>query len=189
MVAIKYTGDELWARIERAEQQARDRLDRVAEALDRQEIPYVAVGELAVQFWVAVTDRTALRNAREVDIVLGQDTFRSAIDALKAIGFVHCPIPGKEMLLDESAGRVRIYIAATDSKQSMPTLDDYQVIFGVRVALLESLARMMLSSFTILERLNLLDMLGVGLIDSSWLSRFDIELRLRLQELIDTPDG
>jgi hypothetical protein len=93
------------------------------------------------------------------------------------------------MLLDESAGQVRIYIAATDSKQSMPTLDDYQVIFGVRVALLESLVRMMLSSFTILEQLNLRDMLGVGLIDSSWLSRFDIELRLRLQELIDTPGG
>lgn len=186
MVAIKYTGDELWARIERAEQQARNRLDRAAETLDRQGIPYVAVGELAVQFWVAMADRSALRNARDVDIVLGQDALPAALAALEQTGFVAI---GTDVLLDETGGRVHIHIAANASKESVPTLDDYQVILGVRVASLESLVRMMLSSFTILERLNLRGMLDVGLIDETWLPRFSGQLRDRLQELIDTPDG
>jgi hypothetical protein len=32
-------------------------------------------------------------------------------------------------------------------------------------------------------------MIGVGLIDSSWLARFQPELAGRLQELIDDPEG
>jgi len=189
MVAIKYTGDELWARIERAEQQARNRLDRVTSILDRESIPYVTVGELAVQFWVAVTDRTALRNAREVDILVGEDALPLVIEALKKAGFVHLPIEDKQFFLDETAGRVRVHIAGKERAEATPTLDDYQTIFGVRVALLEPLVRMMLSSFSILQRLNLRDMLDVGLIDSTWLSRFPRHLRERLQHLIDTPDG
>jgi hypothetical protein len=32
-------------------------------------------------------------------------------------------------------------------------------------------------------------MLDVGLIDSSWVSRFPPELAARLQEILDTPEG
>jgi hypothetical protein len=34
-----------------------------------------------------------------------------------------------------------------------------------------------------------MDLLDVGLIDARWLDRLPDELRARLQELIDTPDG
>ncbi|MEX0724957.1 MAG: hypothetical protein WEB58_02435 [Planctomycetaceae bacterium] len=36
---------------------------------------------------------------------------------------------------------------------------------------------------------HLRDMLDVGLIDQSWVSRLPIELQPRLQQLIDTPYG
>jgi hypothetical protein len=48
---------------------------------------------------------------------------------------------------------------------------------------------MKLTSFRRKDQVHLQDMLDVGLIDETWLERFPAELRVRLQELIDTPDG
>jgi hypothetical protein len=39
------------------------------------------------------------------------------------------------------------------------------------------------------ERVDIRDMLDVGLIDESWKARFSTELAERLQHLIDTPEG
>jgi hypothetical protein len=39
------------------------------------------------------------------------------------------------------------------------------------------------------DRMHLRDMLGVGLIDATWPARYPPELAVRLQHLIDTPDG
>jgi hypothetical protein len=39
------------------------------------------------------------------------------------------------------------------------------------------------------NQVHLLDMIGVGLIDASWPSRFSPALGARLQELLDNPDG
>ena len=39
------------------------------------------------------------------------------------------------------------------------------------------------------DRTHLRDLLGVGLIDASWLSRFPPELSNRLKQILDTPDG
>ena len=47
---------------------------------------------------------------------------------------------------------------------------------------------MKLTSFRRRDQVHMLDMLEVGLIDENWLDRFPEELRLRLQELIETPD-
>ena len=53
---------------------------------------------------------------------------------------------------------------------------------------LEALVRMKLTSFRDKDRTHLRDMLEIGLIDSSWTSRFSAPLAARLQQLIDTPD-
>jgi hypothetical protein len=52
---------------------------------------------------------------------------------------------------------------------------------------LEALVRMKLTSFRLKDRVHVLDMIGVGLIDASWVTRFPPELAGRLQELIDNP--
>jgi len=56
MVVIRYTGDALWERIERAVEKVKDRLRRVTQALDAKEIAYAVVGGNAVQIWVAQVD-------------------------------------------------------------------------------------------------------------------------------------
>jgi hypothetical protein len=48
---------------------------------------------------------------------------------------------------------------------------------------------MELTSFLLNDRVDLRDMLEVGLIDASWPARLPPELGARLQSLIDTPEG
>ncbi len=48
---------------------------------------------------------------------------------------------------------------------------------------------MKLTSYRLKDRVHLLDMISVGLIDEAWLDRFSPELRFRLKELLDNPDG
>ena len=53
---------------------------------------------------------------------------------------------------------------------------------------LDALVRMKLTSFRLKDRVHLIDMLDVGLIDQSWCDRLPAELAERLQELIDNPN-
>jgi hypothetical protein len=53
MIEIKYSGDALWDRIERAVEKVKDRLRRVTRALNAANIPYAVVGDNAVQHWVS----------------------------------------------------------------------------------------------------------------------------------------
>ncbi|MCU0961675.1 MAG: nucleotidyltransferase family protein [Pirellulaceae bacterium] len=88
MVQVRYTGDELWQRIERAVEHVKDRLARVTAALDGAGIPYAVVGGNAVQLWVAQVDESAVRNTRDVDIVLNRPDLARAIAALQGRGFI-----------------------------------------------------------------------------------------------------
>ena len=54
---------------------------------------------------------------------------------------------------------------------------------------LPALVRMKLTSYRLKDRVHLLDLIGVGLIDASWKSRLSTELAERLQELLDNPDA
>jgi hypothetical protein len=48
---------------------------------------------------------------------------------------------------------------------------------------------MKLAMFRTLDRVHLRDLIDVGLIDGSWLSRFSPELGSCLQALLDDPEG
>ena len=82
MIPVKYTGDVLWERIERAVEIVKDRLRRVTQALNAAEIPYAVIGGNAVQFWVAQVDESVVRNTRDVDIILNRSDLPRAIEVL-----------------------------------------------------------------------------------------------------------
>ncbi|WP_231603184.1 hypothetical protein [Neorhodopirellula pilleata] len=48
---------------------------------------------------------------------------------------------------------------------------------------------MKLNSWRLKDRVHLLDMIEIGLLDNTWPAKFPIDLGRRLQELIDNPDG
>ena len=72
MVEIKFVGDELWDRIERAVENVKDRRKRVTGALNIAGVPYAVIGGNAVQHWVAQVDESVVRNTRDVDIILNR---------------------------------------------------------------------------------------------------------------------
>ncbi len=197
MVTIRYTGDALWERIERAVEKVKDRLRRVTKALDRAGILYAVVGGNAVQVWVAQVDETAVRNTRDVDILIQRADLDKAIESLEREGFIYRHAAGVSRFLDgpKATARDAVHVVFALEKVRpeyvLPTPDvhESEVIQDTRTLRLEALVRMKLTSFRDKDRVHVRDMLDVGLIDSTWLERLPPVLRTRLQELVDTPDG
>lgn len=63
-----------------------------------------------------------------------------------------------------------------------------RMIAEFTVATLDALVRMKLTSFRLQERVRLLDLLDVGLIDKAWCDRLPPELGARLAEVLETQD-
>ena len=68
-------------------------------------------------------------------------------------------------------------------------IDKYELIEDARTLPLEQLVKMKLTSFRRKDQVHLLDMISIGLIDESWLDRMPHQLRIRLDELLNDPDG
>ena len=65
-----------------AVEKVRDRLRRAAAALEQAEISYAVVGGNAIAAWVAEVDEAAVRNTRDVDILLRRTDLDRAKEAL-----------------------------------------------------------------------------------------------------------
>ena len=57
------------------------------------------------------------------------------------------------------------------------------------VIALEPLVRMKLTSFRLKDRVHIQDLIGVGLVDASWLQHLPSPLAERLKELLDNPNA
>jgi hypothetical protein len=197
MVEIKYVGDELWARIERAVEKVRDRQRRVTEALNAAGIPYAVIGGNAVQHWVAQVDESVVRNTRDVDVILRRADLARAIEALKPAGFIYRHARGVSMFLDGPDAKARDAVhlvfagekVREDSAEPAPDVDEFVMIENARTLPLEPLIRMKLTSFRLKDRVHLQDMASVGLIDETWLARFSPVLAARLKQVLDDPEG
>ena len=197
MVEIKYSGDELWARIERAVEIVKERLRRVTKALNEAEVPYAVIGDNAVQHWVAQVDESVVRNTRDVDIILNEGDLDRAIVALEQVGFIYRRATSVSMFLDGPKAKARdaVHVLFAGKKvreeypEPVPHIDEYELIEGARTLPLEALVRMKLTSFRRKDQVHILDMISIDMIDETWLPRFSPELRQRLQELLDDPDG
>lgn len=186
-----------WKRMIKAVEAVRERACRAAAALQRAGIPYAVAGGNAVAAWVARVDRAAVRNTQDVDILVRRCDFDAVKVALEAVGFEHHNIMDVDCFIDGPEGSprdaVHLLFAGERIRSTYPTpsadvseavsAEDYVVLS------LEALVRMKLNSFRRKDQVHLLDLLEVGLIDSSWLPRLLPEHAARLQQLIDDPDG
>lgn len=196
MANIRYTGDALWNRIERAVDKVRERLRRVTAALDAAAVEYAVIGGNAVQVWVAHVDEAAVRNTRDVDILIRRDDLLRVIDSLGQAGFVFRQASGDAMFLDGPRASARDAVHIVFAQEMVcpehvlpaPDVTECEKIQDLRTITLEALVRMKLTAFRRKDQVHLLDMLEVELIDQSWLGRLPEVLRSRLQELIDNPD-
>ena len=197
MIEIKYTGDALWERIERAVENVKDRLRRVTRALNSANIPYAVIGGNAVQHWVSQVDESVVRNTRDVDIILNESDLDRAIPALEAEGFIYRRAAGVTMFLDGPNAKARdaVHVVFAGQKvreeypEPVPAIEQYELMDDSRTLPFEQLIIMKLTSYRRKDQVHLLDMISIGLLDESWLDRLSLELRLRLEELLNDPDG
>ena len=109
--------------------------------------------------------------------------------------FVYRRAAGVSMFLDgpDAKDRDAVHVVFAGKKvreeypEPVPYIDDYELIENVKTLPLESLVKMKLTSYRRKDQGHLLDMISVGIIDETWLER--LPNALRLQELLDDPDG
>jgi hypothetical protein len=184
-------------RMVRAVEKVKDRLLRAAALLEKAGIPYTVVGGNAVGFWVASVDEAAVRNTQDVDILIRRDDLEAAKAAFAAGGFIFRHVKGIDMFLDgpgvKARDAVHILFAAekvrADDPLPTPEITESEPSEDFRVLSLEPLVKMKLTSNRRKDQVHIQDLIGVNLIDETWLDRLPLELVPRLKELLDDPEG
>ena len=186
----------------RAVEKVRDRLLSAAAALDSAGVPYAVAAGNAVAAWVSRVDEAAVRNTRDVNILLRSD-FDAAKSVLEANGFIYRRVAslgqpgGIDLFLDgpRASARDAVHILFASEKvradclEPSPDVSDSEQSNQFRMLTLEALVRMKLTAFRDKDRTLLRDLIDVGLFDQSILPRLPTELRARMQQIFDTPEG
>jgi hypothetical protein len=190
-------GWEILDRMERAVAKVRERLLRATAALNEAGIPYAVVGGNAVASWVATIDEGAVRNTRDIDLLIRRSDLTAITATLEKVGFVKEEVLGVDMFLDGAKAKPSESIhllfsgetTRPDHPLPAPELNTVEDPAGFRVIMLESLLVMKLMSNRDKDRTHVRDMIGVGLIDQSWVAKLPPVLGERLQHILDTPGG
>jgi hypothetical protein len=190
-------GQVSWERMVRAVEKVRERLRRAAAALEAAGVPYAVAGGNAVAAWVSRVDEAAVRNTQDVDFLLRRADLSAAIAAMTQAGFFYRHAAGIEMFLDGPKAGVRdavhLVFAAEkvrpDYPVPAPDVAESEATGSFRLLTLDALVRMKLTSFRDKDRTHLRDLIDVGLVNASWVPRLPAELGVRLQSLLDNPEG
>jgi hypothetical protein len=187
----------------RAVEKVRQRLLRAATALRVAGVPYAVAGGNAVAAWVARVDEAAVRNTRDVDILLRGQDLEAAKLALSAVGFIHRRVAslgqpaGMDIFLDGPEASVRDAIHVVPAGEIIhpnnalpsPDVSESEDVDGFQLVALDALVRMKLTSFRDKDRTHLRDLIELGLVNETWLERVPPVIRPRLEELLRNPEG
>ena len=195
MIEFKYTGQALYARMERAVEKVNQRLIKTVQTIENAEIPYAVIGGFAVRAWVAQVDEAAVRTTRDVDILVRQEDLPALVTAMTNAGFYHRQTTGLDMFVEhpEASARDAVHVLISGRVEKTgdpnPDVEPSTETTDFRTVPLRTLVSMKLNAFRDKDRVHLRDMISLNMIDGSWLEYYPERLRLRLQELLDDPDG
>lgn len=188
---------EILDRMEQAVAKVRERLLRVTAVLNQAGIAYAVVGGHAVASWVTTVDEGAVRNTRDIDLLVRRADLPLITAALEQAGFVRAEVLDVTMFLDgpnaKPSESIHLLFAGEKVRAEhplpSPSLSAADDPAGFRVITLEALVHMKLLSNRDKDRTHIRDLVGVGLIDPSWLAKLPPVLAERLQGILDTPDA
>jgi len=186
-----------WERAALAAEKVKERLHRATAALASAGVPYAVIGGNAVAEWVGRVDEDAVRNTRDVDILIRRADLEAVKAALAPAGFVYVRSFEVDMFLDGPDGRptqaVHLLFAGErvrDKDLSVtPDVSESEPAAGYQVLSLEALVRMKLTSYRLKDQVHLQDLIGVGQIDHTWPARLPPDLAARLKAILDNPQG
>jgi hypothetical protein len=146
---------------------------------------------------VSQVDESVVRNTQDVDIILNEPDLDRAIEALRSEGFIFRRAAGVSIFLDgpdaKARDAVRVVFAGKKVRGEypapVPEIDQYELMADARTLPLDRLVGMKLTSNRDKDRVHIRDMISIGIIHATWLDRFSPELRTRLQQILDDPDG
>ncbi len=190
-------GVDILDRMERAVAKVRERLLRATSALNQNGVPYAVVGGNAVASWVATVDEGAVRNTRDVDLLVRRSDLPEVTAALERAGFVADEVFEVIMFRDGAEGKpseaVHLMFSGERTRPGnllpapeIQTVDDPA---NFHVITLESLVVMKLTANRRKDQVHVQDLIDVGLVDASWLPKLPQQLAERLKQILDTPDG
>lgn len=192
-----YLHEATWERMIRAVEKVRERADRATKALDAGGVAYAVVGGNAVANWVSRMDEGAVRNTRDVDILIRRDDLEAAKTAMAVVGFVHAEVAGVDLFIEGPNGKpsegVHLLFAgervkATDPVPA-PAVEESERTPTFQVVALDALVRMKLVAYRLKDQVHLQDMVRVGLLDDTWPARYPPELAERLRAILANPEG
>jgi hypothetical protein len=186
-----------WERALMAAEKVKERLRRATRALETAGIRYAVAGGNAVAEWVGRIDDDAVRNTRDVDILIRRPDFPAARACLEAVGFIYHKILDIDTFIDgpqgKPSGGIHLLFAGEkvrpDDDYDLPNIEASERAIEFQVVNLEALLIMKLTSYRLKDKVHILDMIGVGLVDASWPARLPSQLGVRLQQLLDDPNG
>jgi GrpB-like predicted nucleotidyltransferase (UPF0157 family) len=196
-MAVPFLYEPTWERMIRAVEKVRERCDRAAKALEAAGIPYAVIGGNAVANWVSRVDEGAIRNTRDVDILIRRQDLEAAKLAMDAAGFEHVQVACVDMFIEKPDGKpsegVHLLFAGEKVKATdpvpAPEMSETEKGVAFQVLSLEALVRMKLVAFRLKDQVHLQDMTRIGLIDTTWPDRFPKVLADRLRQILANPDG
>ena len=116
-----------------------------------------------VRFGFDVLDRV------EQAVAMVKERLKRSVAALEAAGVPYAVVGGHAV--------------------AAPDLSATAAFEGYKIVEFDRLLVMKLTAFRLKDRVHLLDMIDVGLIDAATLDRLPPELRPRLEQLLNNPDG
>ena len=139
----------------------------------------------------------AVRTTRDIDLLVRRSDLPVISAVLEKVGFVRDELLDIVMFRDGAEGKPSeaVHLLFTGEKTRPDHLLPSPEIQTVKdpadfpVITLERLVLMKLMSHRLKDRVHIQDLIGVRLVDRSWLPKLPPELADRLKQLLDTPDA
>ena len=122
-----------WERALMAAEKVKERLRRATRALDAAGVPYAVVGGNAVAEWVARVDEDAVRNTRDVDLLIRRPDFPAARACLEAVGFIYHELLDIDTFIDGPQGKPSGGIHLLFAGEKVRRDDDYHFARNRRI--------------------------------------------------------
>ena len=169
-------------------------LERIAEPLAAEKIPYELIGGGAVMVQVHRVEPSAVRNTKDIDIMVHRSDLERIKQVAQRHGFTFRHSAGLDMLLPhgETQARNAVHLIFSGEKvrpnqaaANPPIRPEHLSIHGVDVAVIPvvDLVQMKLSNNRDIDRVHVRDLDSVGLITPEVETALASVLRVRLEEI------
>lgn len=188
--------DEAFDRLVAIHEASRERFDRAVSALRTAGVGFAICGENATGIWIERVDEGAIRGTPLIEFLVQRADCPVIETALQRADFRPHPSHEQIHFIDvrthSKLSSVVLHCAHekdfADQLAENPGVDESELVNGLFVLSLDPLVRMLLARYRTIDRVMIADLAGVGLVDRSWMERYDETFAARLCSVLDQFD-